>query len=170
MWNFLSIHPTCLGNWIQKSTTIFDIFPLRSKLVKCNSPFFCKVEKMFLTNLNAYGKWPISNHLSNYLYLECGFPKCKNFSMYSNRVKKNSIIFQNFIYQNIITRNFLFEDSVWSILVIQTFLFPTTDWLQNQLKTSCNIETLAANSNVPQLHWNCATINHCSSSCWSKKH
>jgi len=52
--NFFKHIANLFKKLIQRSTTIFNIFSLESKLVKCSCSIFHKVEKMTMVNLNAY--------------------------------------------------------------------------------------------------------------------
>jgi len=50
IWNFLSMYPTCLKEWIQRVTTILDIFFLyKCGLVNAAAHFFVGPQKGFLS-------------------------------------------------------------------------------------------------------------------------
>jgi len=72
---FSSMWPTCLEEWIQRSTTIFYFFSYKCDLVKCCCPFFHRGKKKIFVTLNANisqsTQWRILNffpHLLNLLY------------------------------------------------------------------------------------------------------
>jgi len=53
IWNFLSMYPTCLKEWIQRVTIILDIFLYKCGLVKCSCTFFRRAPKWIFVNSKA---------------------------------------------------------------------------------------------------------------------
>jgi len=53
IWNFSIIYPTCLEEWIHRSTTILGVFSCKCDLVKCSCLVFRRVKKMIFVNSNA---------------------------------------------------------------------------------------------------------------------
>jgi len=54
IWNFSTMYPTCLEEWIQRSTTISDILSYKCELVKCNCLVFRKAKNRIFVNLQVH--------------------------------------------------------------------------------------------------------------------